>query len=284
MVLDVVTDYCRPPTTCLRTIGEGRVSSLGLTTAFYKGYLGAILPDPIEVRLIRAFGFRGGFDLALDIYTLENREYTEIGREQLKHLKDLVQAHGEAPSLYIMHNFISQDPPVLSSALPDAQHAQNPSVRLEELGMVRDHLQPFDAALGEFLEWLRASGLYDRALILITSDTGNDPWQREIRGRRPELPLDPDDLVRVILAIKRPGQRAGRVIKAPIRHIDVLPTLLAGLGIDPAPFNFEGTAVTGREHTHGLADHPLRFSVTSSRAGILHYLLADPHGPLRRLK
>jgi arylsulfatase A-like enzyme len=44
-----------------------------------------------------------------------------------------------------------------------------------------------------------------------------------------------DWIVRVPLFIKFPGQRAGRVEDAPVSHLDVFPTILAVLGLPPAP-------------------------------------------------
>ena len=277
MLLDVLTEYCRPPAVGMRTVGVDRLTSSQLVTAWYRTYLNTILPAPLEARLVRALGLRRTFNTAWDIWERESGDYVSVGRRQFERLTQLVQAEGQAPNLYIMHNFISDGPEVTMSVLLGDRPTE--STRAQELEATRAYLLPFDAALGRFLDQLRASGLYDRSLILIAADTGYDPGYRWVPGHT-EL-VASQDLTRIFLAIKRPGQRAGRIISAPIQQVDVLPTLLTHLGIDPAPFHFEGVPVTGREPPTNFARHPVRFSIASLRGGLLLYDLVSPHGPLR---
>lgn len=285
MLLDVLTEYCHPPAVCVRTIGQEHLTSGNLLLAWYKTYLNNVVPDPLEARAIRAFGLRSMLDPATDIWRREDEDpYLSIGLRQFELLQELLQAEGGAPNLYVMHNFISDFVPsgagVTSSAFRGDR--QTTSERLRELEAARENLVPFDIAVGEFLDRLRASGLYDRSLIVIASDTGYDPFYREVLAE-PELAAGPD-LMRIFLAIKRPGQRKGRILSAPIQQVDVLPTILAHLGIDPAPFHFDGIAVTGLEQAQDLAQRPVKFTIASSYAGILYYYLTDPQGPLHRVK
>ncbi len=282
MLLDVLTEYCRPPAVCLRTIGQEHLASRDLLIAWYTSYLNDILPDPIEARVVRALRLKRNFNTAWDLWGRETGDYIDVGRRQFERLKELVQAQGSAPNLYVMHNFISDfvtsGPGVTTSVLEGGP--QSESGRLQELEAARDNLAAFDAGLGEFLDWLKTSGLYDRSLIFISADTGYDPFYRLVMGND-ELTMNPD-LVRIFLAIKRPRQQEGRTISAPIQQVDVLPTILHHLGIDPAPFHFDGIVVAGAEPAQELAQRPLNFSIASARAGILYYRLANPHGPLRR--
>ena len=67
-----------------------------------------------------------------------------------------------------------------------------------------------DAALGLVLRRLRETGLYDRALVIVTADHGVG-----FRPRRPATPLrrptNLDEIGFVPLFVKLPGQRRGRI-------------------------------------------------------------------------
>ncbi len=84
-----------------------------------------------------------------------------------------------------------------------------------------------DAELGRFFEILRARGLYDEALIVVTSDHG------EAFFDNPELPLYYDHhgayeaAVRIPLIIKRPLQRAGRRLQHLVEQAEVAVAMMA---------------------------------------------------------
>jgi len=87
-------------------------------------------------------------------------------------------------------------------------------------------LRSVDAAVGHLLEWLRDQGLYDDALIVVTSDHGeclgeDGRYSHQLTVRR--------ELLSVPLLVKYPGNvRAGeRVSGVPVSVADVYPTILA---------------------------------------------------------
>ena len=89
-----------------------------------------------------------------------------------------------------------------------------------------------DRWLGRLLDLLRAQGLYDRTLIVLTSDHGE-----EIGERGPGRIYDQhghtlyEELLRVPLIVKLPGQeRAGTRVSEVTRAVDVMPTILDLLG------------------------------------------------------
>jgi choline-sulfatase len=91
-----------------------------------------------------------------------------------------------------------------------------------------------DGALGELFEALRSGGVWDRLLIVVTSDHG------EAFGEHGEFGHDSlhEEIVRVPLLIKWPGgEHAGKVHPEPRSAVDVAPTLLgvAGLVADSLP-------------------------------------------------
>ena len=90
-----------------------------------------------------------------------------------------------------------------------------------------------DAFLGRLRAKLEAEGLYERALVIVTADHGVSfaPGLRnhtlDGRGR------NAGDLLWVPLLVKLPGQTEGRVSDRNVETIDVLPTILDVLAVDP---------------------------------------------------
>jgi hypothetical protein len=91
-----------------------------------------------------------------------------------------------------------------------------------------------DRSLGELFNALRSDGVWDRMLVVVTSDHG------EAFGERGEFGHNSlhEEIVRVPLMVKWPGgASAGEVHGAPRSAVDVAPTLLgfAGLAADELP-------------------------------------------------
>jgi hypothetical protein len=107
-----------------------------------------------------------------------------------------------------------------------------------------------DRALGVILDKLRATGVYDRALVIVTADHG---VSFHANGRR-RLPTSSnlEDIAFVPLFVKLPRQRKGRVDDSLARTIDVLPTIARVLGIS-VPWRMDGRPlVGGRVPRNGL--------------------------------
>jgi arylsulfatase A-like enzyme len=102
-------------------------------------------------------------------------------------------------------------------------------------------LRSVDEAIGHLLETLRARGLYDETMIIVTSDHGNTQSSDSSVGRASPSRSLRDDALHVPLVVKYPDSRhAGRVIETQVRSIDIAPTALAGLGL-PIPPSFAGS-------------------------------------------
>ena len=86
-----------------------------------------------------------------------------------------------------------------------------------------------DRLLGRLLDRLRATGLYDRALIVVTADHGV-AFRAGDRRRRPTA-TNLHDVANVPLFVKSPEQGDGRVEDGLVRTIDVLPTIARELGV-----------------------------------------------------
>jgi hypothetical protein len=102
---------------------------------------------------------------------------------------------------------------------------------LADQGFQRHLLQTeyTDRLLGDLLQKLRETGLYDRALIVVMADHGVS-FKAGDRRRRP-TPTNVHDVANMPLFIKRPGQREGKIEDTAVRTIDVLPTIARELGL-----------------------------------------------------
>jgi arylsulfatase A-like enzyme len=92
-----------------------------------------------------------------------------------------------------------------------------------------------DESFGALLDFLRVEGLYDDALVIFTSDHGEEFRDHGELGHGLNLF---QEVVQVPLLVKLPGNAdAGRVVRAraPASLLDVLPTVLALAGAGPAP-------------------------------------------------
>jgi hypothetical protein len=87
-----------------------------------------------------------------------------------------------------------------------------------------------DQLTGDLIERLRATGLYDRATLLVTSDHGMAfaPGQP---GRADVVEATVPPVLWVPLSIKQPGQRTAETNDVNWEHVDLVPTLADLLGV-----------------------------------------------------
>ena len=104
-------------------------------------------------------------------------------------------------------------------------------------------LRSVDTAFGRLIDFLHEEELYDDAIIVFTSDHGEEFGERGFVGWHSHTLYD--ELLRVPLLVKLPGAaHAGASVDEQVRGIDIAPTILAALGLD-APAGFEGVSLLG---------------------------------------
>jgi hypothetical protein len=97
-----------------------------------------------------------------------------------------------------------------------------------------------DKRIGELITHLKAIGIYDDSLIVITSDHGVSFQPGE--GRRPISAKTTADILPVPLMIKEPGQKRGTTSNINVETVDVLPSVMDLLGVQP-PTDLDGESV-----------------------------------------
>jgi arylsulfatase A-like enzyme len=86
-----------------------------------------------------------------------------------------------------------------------------------------------DRLLGTFLRRLHGTGLWDKAVVVVTADhgvsfRGGDLRRHPTKTNLAELAFTP-------LFIRVPGQEQARVVDAHVQTLDILPTLADALGV-----------------------------------------------------
>jgi arylsulfatase A-like enzyme len=97
-----------------------------------------------------------------------------------------------------------------------------------------------DHHVGRILDALTRRGELDRTLVLVTSDHGEmlgDHWMLGKAGFFPQA-------FHVPLLARHPGGARGRRVTAFTEHVDLMPTVLTGLGL-PVPLQCDGLALSG---------------------------------------
>ncbi|MFP3125275.1 LTA synthase family protein [Ectobacillus funiculus] len=94
-----------------------------------------------------------------------------------------------------------------------------------------------DEALKDFVEKLKAEGLYDNSILVFYGDhygisENHDKAMAQFLGKEEITTFDHVNLQRTPLFIHVPGQTEGKTISAPAGQVDVKPTILSLLGVD----------------------------------------------------
>jgi arylsulfatase A-like enzyme len=110
-----------------------------------------------------------------------------------------------------------------------------------------------DAGLAPLFDGLRERGFLRDGIVIVTADHGEEFREHGFLGHGTNLY---DDQLRVPLLIQAPGGRPGVVIEEPVSLVDVAPTLLDLLGLDPEP-RHEGRSLRPSLYGHGVGRRDL---------------------------
>jgi arylsulfatase A-like enzyme len=224
--------------------------------------------------------FTGGATLDASIgfgrgFSLYDTSMAKLGEERVSAMVAWVDAHRDRPFFLFWHTFEVHapyhDPAFLREVLPPGEAAalgrelaelgrpEGPFLA-EDLGekALRAHnaltrevcsalydggVRSADRWVGHVLQALRSMGLYDRTLVLLTSDHGEQLGEASSesggRARSGESYNAHghtlyEELVRVPLIVKLPGPPGpARRVSAVTRAIDVMPTILDMAGLAP---------------------------------------------------
>jgi choline-sulfatase len=211
-------------------------------------------------------GFDRGFDF-YDNFPRQPATSSRWGRVErrgmvvVQHAERWLDQHPGGRRFLWLHLYDPHDP-----YDPPAPYAETYKGRLYD-----GEIAYADAALGDFLAYLKKRGWYDNALVVAVGDHGEGLGEH---GEDTHGIFLYDSTLHVPLIIKKPRQQAGTVVNAQVRTIDILPTVIAVLGLSPKS-KFDGDSLVpqldgapARELPPLVAqtDYPLSFGWAPLRA------------------
>ncbi|MCR9105646.1 MAG: sulfatase-like hydrolase/transferase [Gammaproteobacteria bacterium] len=123
-----------------------------------------------------------------------------------------------------------------------------------------------DTLLGDLINRLEKQGIFDDALIVVTSDHGVSFRTQD--SRRPITEKNMADILRVPLFVKAPGQREGKISDRVVETVDILPTIADLLHID-LPWKVDGLSALDTS-AQPKAHRTVHLQSRRSRAQVRH--------------
>jgi arylsulfatase A-like enzyme len=125
----------------------------------------------------------------------------------------------------------------------DDVHAKMDPRDLEHIRALYDgEIRYTDEHVGRILDKLKALGVYDDTVVLITSDHGDEFFEHGNKGHHRTVY---DEVLRIPFALRLPGgEHSGKTIDEQVSLLDVFPTLLDAAGFR-VPSDVEGESLAG---------------------------------------
>lgn len=246
-----VTDFGIPLAASHPTLAQ-LLAQRGYHTA---AFIGAVILDSksLSPGLDRGFDFYDNFP---EHATTKQRwgRVERRGADVVKRAEGWMTAHSSAPHFVWIHLYDPHDP-----YEPPPPYSQTYKDRLYD-----GEIAYADAALANFVGYLKTHNLYEKAMIIVVGDHGEGLGEHHEDTHGIFLY---DSTLHVPLILKLPkGEFAGSLIDAQVRTTDILPTVLDLVG-GAAPERVDGESLrpllakteSGARIAFGETDYPLRF-------------------------
>jgi hypothetical protein len=274
-VIEWVADLC-PEDLCPDYAGRAPARFSSLLADVGVVYLHLTLPAPARESLPNIDNSWKGFlgqgteesGIRVEIEGLPVPEASDRARwvDWLQRITNGIAAGGDRPVLSYAH---LQAPHVPWVTNPSGTHYLRPEEYSEVEGVVGNgtwvddpgppligfqrHLYQvgmLDRMLGRLFEALDESGTWDDTMVIVVADHGAS----FVPGQHRRWPYEDnrDDLYRVPMFVKYPGQTSGSVVDEPAYGFDLLPTIVDALEID-TDWAFDGISlldVAGTDRAH----------------------------------
>ena len=256
---ELVTDLC-PPDVC------DPPPASPLSQAFQDAavvYGHQVLPDPFREDLPAIDQSWGNFGESIGgadadalsspmgrFHDLPRAEKTPFG--QVPVLRGMVERIGAGPSVNFVHVALPHNPWVLmpwGTALTSGRSIHSGGAPSKDEPAAREfafrqyyqlhalQVGTVDRLVGELVDNLEAAGAWEDSLLVLMSDHGmglsEEGWSRNLNE------TSQDELLRIPLFIKAPGQTTGETRDDPASTLDVLPSIVDLLGIE-TDWRFDG--------------------------------------------
>ncbi len=264
-----VTDFAVPLAAAHPTLAT-LLKTNGYHTA---AFIGAVILDSKTL----APGLDRGFDF-YDNFPAQSKTKSRWGRverrgqEVVQHAEAWMAAHPAGPHFVWVHLYDPHDP-----YEPPPPYSQTYKDRLYD-----GEIAYADSVLNRFVGYLKKTGRYDNALIVVVGDHGEGLGEHHEDTHGIFLY---DSTTHVPLIMKTPGGgNPGKIVDAQVRTTDILPTVISLVHVAP-PEVLDGESLqpflAGTRNEDRIAigetDYPLRFGwapLRSVRAGGFKFIEA----------
>ena len=155
--------------------------------------------------------------------------YQRPGATTLSFAKEWVSAHAGGPFFLFFHIFE-----------PHVPYEPAEPFRTEYGATYEGEVATADAIVGALLDHLRSLGVYEKAIVVVTSDHGEGLGDH---GEQQHSFLLYREAIQVPLLVKLPGSRGGGTrVAAPVQLSDIFPTVVTSLGLT-VPAGVSGTSL-----------------------------------------
>jgi arylsulfatase A-like enzyme len=156
-----------------------------------------------------------------------------------------------------------------NDALPPTVSVSDLRARYDEMVLYADHV------VGDYLDWLDATGRLDRSIVIVSADHGDSFEHNWLLHSGPHLH---NGLIHIPLLIHLPGQQHGTQIAQPAQQADLLATILDLVGAQ-VPGSTDGVslrpALEGRKlqrrfiYSMNLESNPIFDPITKGTVAII---------------
>ncbi len=246
-------------------------------------FIGAVILDSSTL----APGLDQGFDF-YDNFPAKTESKERFGRVErrgmdvVQHAESWLTKHRTGPRFVWVHLFDPHDP--YEPPAPYSQKYKDPYA---------GEIAYADSALGNLIEFLKKTGAYSNAIVVVVGDHGEGLGEH---GEETHGLFLYDSTLHVPMILKMSGAPSPRgvVIEAQVRTTDILPTVLSLTKI-PAPAELNGESMMpiikraeAAEHIlFAETDYPLRFGwapLRALRAGDAKLIGAEHGGGAREME
>jgi hypothetical protein len=254
-VYETISQLC-PPTMCEQTGGGAERTGLrGVLWESAKAYRDIVSPYDAAVDPGSLVSQTVAQDAPQDGKPLDPKfRFDQLRLNQPSRFTDFLEGlkASDTPTLHFLHILLPHAP---WRYLPSGteynfktfgrgfQSTQTPP-QIKEQGHERMLLQLAytDRLVGHVIQRLKAQGMWDKALVLMTADHGVG-WTPGEKARSLGV-RNPPNLMWVPLFLKAPHQRSGRIDDRNWEQVDLLPTVTDILGIQ-VPWKMDGLSQNG---------------------------------------
>jgi hypothetical protein len=288
---------CTPPGGEVSSLDAARFARFVRDAAYVYGQ--RVLPPTLRKKIPSTDGAWGGFNAVAEKF---KEQFAGSALPQLDALERAVSLHvrDDEPRVSVVHVLAPHAPWRLT---PDLRVTpQSPEISTknpDDEDGVRDTYQAFlhqlaatDRVVAEMIDDLKASGRWDDTLLVVSADHGIS-----FRASQPQRHTDfsdmgqSDDIFRVPLFVKYPGQKAGETSDCPVSNLDIVPTIV-DVTDTKTSWTFDGVSLAGpcptdrvrevRSATGETAVLSEDFQAVVDRVGVYDEMV-DADGPVERV-